>query len=179
MRLRPTEIDGVWVCEPVPVRDERGFFARLVDADVLAAHGLRCDGRQRSVAYNRRRGTVRGMHWQVEPDTEVKLVRCTRGAVHDVVVDVRPGSPTYLRHVSIELSADNRLTLHVPPLVAHGYQTLTDHAEVSYDIDGVHNPAAARGVRFDDPDLGIEWPLPATLVNERDRSWPLVSSWAP
>lgn len=172
MRLVPTTLPDVWVCEPDPVADERGFFARLVDADVLEEAGLPWRPRQRSVAFNHRAGTLRGLHWQAEPSVETKLVRCTRGRVLDVVVDLRPASATYLRHVAVQLDEDNRRTLLVPPLHAHGYQALVDGTEVTYDIDGEHLPQLERGVRFDDPALGITWPLPVTSINDRDRSWP-------
>jgi dTDP-4-dehydrorhamnose 3,5-epimerase len=176
MRLVETALVGVLVCEPEPVSDQRGFFARLVDADVLAARGVVVDARQRSAAGNHRAGTIRGLHWQDEGAPETKLIRCTAGAVHDVVVDLRPGSPTNGAHVAVELSADNRRTLIVPPLCAHGYQTLADGTEVTYDIDGEYRPEQARGLRYDDPALGVAWPLPVTAINDRDRSWPLLDA---
>jgi dTDP-4-dehydrorhamnose 3,5-epimerase len=175
LRLLETDLAGVLICDPEPVTDPRGFFARLVDADVLAAAGVHVDARQRSAAGNHRAGTIRGLHWQDERAPETKLVRCTAGAVLDVVVDVRPSSPTYGRHVAVELSADNRRTLVVPPLCAHGYQTLTDDAEVAYDIDGEYRPETAHGLRYDDPTLGIDWPIGVTAINDRDRSWPLLA----
>jgi dTDP-4-dehydrorhamnose 3,5-epimerase len=174
LRLLPTAVAGAWICEPEPVADERGMFARLVDLAVLERHGVRLGPTEASVALNHRAGTVRGMHWQAEPAPETKLVRCTRGAVWDVVVDRRPGSPTEGAHAAVELTAEGRRTLLVPPLCAHGYQSLVDDAEVSYAIEGAYAPEAARGLRFDDPALGIDWPLPVTVVSGRDRSWPLV-----
>jgi dTDP-4-dehydrorhamnose 3,5-epimerase len=174
VRLLATALDGVHVCDPEPAADERGLFARLVDDAVLAAAGAAVRAEVRAAAWNHRAGTVRGLHWQDEPSVERKLVRCTAGAVHAVVVDVRPASGTHHRHVAVELTAANRRTLVVPPLCAVGYQTLTDAAEVSYDLEGPYDPAAARGLRFDDPALAIDWPLEATALNDRDRSWPLL-----
>lgn len=169
-----TALAGVLLCEPEPVTDERGFFARLVDAEILAARGVRIEVRQRSAAGNRRAGTIRGLHWQDERAPETKLVRCTAGAVHDVVVDLRPGSSTYGQHAAVRLTAGNRRTLVVPALCAHGYQSLVADAEVTYDIDGQYRSETAHGLRYDDPALGIDWPLPVTAINERDRSWPLL-----
>lgn len=174
MLVQPTAIHGAWLLEAQPVHDDRGFFARLVDRDVLEAHDLRCEPRQRSVAFNHRRGTVRGLHWQATPHVETKLVRCTRGRLLDALVDVRPDSPTYLQHETFELDEADLRVLFVPPLVAHGYQTLADATEVSYDIDGVYEPSSSRGLRFDDPCVGIEWPLAVSMINERDRTWPLL-----
>ena len=122
-----------------------------------------------------RAGTLRGLHYQLPPATETKLVRCTRGAILDVIVDLRPQSPTYLRHTAVELSAANRRALFVPPLFAHGYQTLTDDAEVTYQLSEFYLPGAERGLRFDDPDLGIRWPLPVGAVSVRDAAWPLLA----
>lgn len=176
MRVVGTALPGVLLCEPEPVADERGFFARLVDADVLAEHGVRIDSRLRAAAGNHRAGTLRGLHWQDERAPESKLVRCTAGAVHAVVIDTRELRSAEPVHVAVELSAVNRRTLVVPPLCAVGYQTLTDEAEVSYDIDGEHRPETARGLRYDDPALGIDWPLAVTAINDRDRSWPLLGA---
>jgi dTDP-4-dehydrorhamnose 3,5-epimerase len=173
VRVTATAIAGAVILEPEVVEDERGIFARILDTDVLERHGLQVTTLQRSVAYNRRRGTLRGLHWQDDPAVETKLVRCTRGRVWDVVVDLRPDSATFLHHVAVELTADNRLSLLVPPRVAHGYQSLTDATEVCYDIDAPYTPAAARGLRWDDPALGIPWPLEPTVMSDRDRAWAL------
>jgi dTDP-4-dehydrorhamnose 3,5-epimerase len=172
MILRETEIDGVRVVEPERHEDERGFFARTWDSDEFVAHGLSGRVVQASVSYNERKGTLRGLHYQVAPHQEAKLVRCTSGAIFDVAVDVRPGSATLGRWVGIELSAENHLALYVPEGCAHGFLTLTDHAEIAYQMSEFYAPDAARGVRFDDPAFGIAWPGSIDIVNERDRTYP-------
>jgi dTDP-4-dehydrorhamnose 3,5-epimerase len=170
--LHATTIAGAWVVEPEPQHDSRGFFARTFERDTFAAYGLEANWVQCSVSFNARRGTVRGLHFQRPPHEETKLVRCTRGALHDVLVDLRSGSPSFLQHVALELSADNRLTLYVPAGVAHGFQTTTDETEVFYQINAVYAAHAADGVRFDDPAFGITLPLPVSHISERDRSFP-------
>jgi dTDP-4-dehydrorhamnose 3,5-epimerase len=167
-----SELPGVWVIDPEPIEDERGFFARTFCARDFAERGLATAWVQASVSFNRRRGTLRGMHYQAAPHEESKLVRCTAGAIHDVVVDLRPGSPAHLRHLAIELNADNRRQVFIPPGCAHGFQALADGSEVSYLISAFHEPSAARGARFDDPRLALDWPLEPTVVSERDRNWP-------
>lgn len=171
MLLTPTSIGGVVLVELEPLRDERGFFARSFCAGVFAAGGL--DGRvaQCNISFNARRGTLRGMHWQEEPHAEAKLVRCTAGAIHDVVVDIRPRSPTFLCWEAFELTAANRRSLHVPPGVAHGFQTLADDSEVFYQMSVAYEPGCARGARWDDPAFGIRWPLPSPILSERDRGY--------
>jgi dTDP-4-dehydrorhamnose 3,5-epimerase len=129
---------------------------------------------QANVSFNHRAGTVRGMHWQQPPHAEPKLVRCTRGAVLDVVVDMREHSPTRLQHVAVQLSEHNRRALYVPPYFAHGYQTLVDGSEVVYQVGGEYVPGAERGLRHDDPALGIDWPLPVSVISAKDRAWPLL-----
>lgn len=176
MRLTPTPIAGVVLVEPEPQADERGFFARSFCADTFAAHGLDPCVRQGSLSWNRRAGTLRGMHWQAEPHGEAKLVRCTRGALFDVALDLRPGSPTRLRWHGVELSADNRRALYLAPGIAHGFQTLADDTEVSYQISAPFVPAAARGARWDDPAFAIRWPdCAARTISARDAAWP---DWA-
>ncbi|WP_454043011.1 dTDP-4-dehydrorhamnose 3,5-epimerase [Cellulosimicrobium sp. Marseille-Q8652] len=175
MRLEPTVIDGVTIVELDLLSDERGFFARTFDAEVFAAAGLPSAVAQANVSYNRRAGTVRGLHRQAPPHSEGKLVRCVAGAIADVAVDVRPGSPTFGAHVLVELSAANRRALFVPPYVAHGYQTLTDDAEVTYQVSGPYAPDGEDGYRHDDPAFGISWPLPVRLVSPKDAAWPLLA----
>ncbi len=175
MRLICTEIGGVFLVEAEPVVDERGCFARTFDRHVFLEHGLDPTVEQQSVAFNARAGTVRGMHYQVAPALETKLVRCTRGQLLDVVVDLRPDSVSYRQHVAVELTAENHVALYVPPLCAHGYQTLTDGTEVTYQMNTRYAPDHARGVRHDDPALGISWPLAVTCINEKDRRWPLLT----
>jgi dTDP-4-dehydrorhamnose 3,5-epimerase len=173
--ITPTEIDGVWVVDIEPLADERGLFARTFCQEEFAAAGLAVDVAQSSFAFNRRAGTVRGMHWNVEPVRETKLVRVTRGAVIDVAVDVRPASPTFLRHVAVELTADNHRALFIGAGLAQGSQTLVDDTEVLYQMNVPFRPGFARGLRHDDPGLGIDWPLPVTVISDKDQSWPLLS----
>jgi dTDP-4-dehydrorhamnose 3,5-epimerase len=174
MIYTPTKLNGAFVIEPQPIRDERGFFSYLFDAREAAAHGLRVGVVQVKLSYNVSKGTLRGMHYQAPPAAEVKLVRCTRGAVWDIIVDVRPDSPTYLQHIGVELSAENRKSLYVPQLFAHGYQTLTDDAEVVYQVDEYYAPQTERGLRYDDPVLQLKWPIPVESVSKKDQSWPLL-----
>lgn len=172
MIFRELSLPGAFVLEPELHEDERGFFARAFCRRELEAHGLEPAVVQCSLSFNRRRGTLRGMHYQAAPAEEAKLVRCIRGAIHDVVVDVRPGSATFGRHAAVELSADNRLALYVPPGLAHGFQTLADDTELYYQMSAEYAPELARGFRHDDPGLGISWPLPVTSISERDRELP-------
>jgi dTDP-4-dehydrorhamnose 3,5-epimerase len=170
------ELAGAYVLDLERREDERGFFARAWCADELAEHGLETRLVQANVSFNRRRGTVRGMHMQEPPHAEVKVIRATRGAVYDVIVDLRDGSPTRGRWVGVELSAENGLAVYVPEGFAHGYQTLTDDAETFYLVSEFYAPGAERGYRWDDPGFGIEWPRPeGAIVSEKDASWP---DWA-
>ncbi len=172
MIFRETTIDGVTVVEPERHADERGFFARTWDPEEFAAYGLSDRIVQVSVSFNRRRGTLRGLHYQAAPHEEAKLVHCTAGAMFDVAVDLRPRSATFRGWFGVELSAENRLALYVPEGCAHGYLTLADDVEVSYQISAPHQADSARGVRFDDPAFGIEWPGEVVVINERDLSYP-------
>jgi dTDP-4-dehydrorhamnose 3,5-epimerase len=175
MIVTPTELPEVRVVEIEPLEDERGFFARAWDADALPAAGARAGFVQANVAYNRRAGTVRGLHYQAPPHAEAKLVRCTRGAMWDVAVDVRPDSPTRLRWVAVELSAENRRAVYIPEGFAHGYQTLSDDTEALYEVTARYAPDAERGLRWDDPAIGILWPAAAErTVSAKDRAWPLI-----
>jgi dTDP-4-dehydrorhamnose 3,5-epimerase len=175
LRFTQLPISGAFVIDADPAEDERGFFARLIDAEEFARRGLATFFPQVSMSYSRATGTVRGLHYQVEPAPEAKLVRCTRGAMHDVIVDLRPDSPTHLQHVAVELTANNRRAVYIPRLCAHGFQTLDEHTETLYHIDNVYTPTAARGLRYDDPELGIAWPRPVSAMSEKDRSWPLLT----
>jgi dTDP-4-dehydrorhamnose 3,5-epimerase len=172
MIFRETMIESVWVIEPERYEDERGFFARTWDVEEFARRGLTGRLVQCSVSYNRRRGTLRGMHYQATPHEEAKLVRCTAGSIFDVAVDLRTDSATFRRWVGTELSAENRLAMYVPEGCAHGFLTLTDASEVTYQISEFHAPDAARGVRWNDPAFEIDWPADVLVVNERDRSYP-------
>lgn len=172
MIFHETALAGAWVVEPERFEDERGFFARTFCREELAAHGLEPEVAQCSVSYNRRRGTLRGMHYQAPPAEEAKLVRCTRGAIFDAVVDLRAGSPTLGRFVAVELSTENRLALYVPPGFGHGFETLVDDCEVFYQMSVPYAPELARGFAHDDPAVAIPWPLPVTVISERDRRLP-------
>jgi dTDP-4-dehydrorhamnose 3,5-epimerase len=163
---------GVFLIELKPSTDERGFFARTFSVSEFAEHGLNPAIAQCSVSFNDRRGTLRGMHYQAEPYGEAKLVRCTQGAIYDVALDLRPDSETYRRWCAVELTAENRRMLYIPDGVAHGFQTLADRSEVLYQISRSYEPRAARGVRWDDPVLGINWPEAPQVISERDRSYP-------
>lgn len=169
-----TPLPGAFVLEIEPIQDDRGFFSYLYDGHEAEKHGLRAGAVQTKLSFNHKRGILRGMHYQAPPAAEVKLVRCTRGAVWDVIIDLRPDSPTYLKHFGVELSADNHRSLYVPKMFAHGYQTLADGTEVVYQVDEYYAPAQERGLRHDDPKVGIRWPLPVTLISKRDQAWPLL-----
>jgi len=168
----PVALAGAYLVAPELHEDERGFFARVWCAREFADHGLDARLVQASISLSRRRGTLRGMHWQAAPHEEVKLVRCLRGAIHDVILDLRPASPTYLQHVSAELTAANRLAFYIPRGLAHGFQTLIDDAEVFYQMSEFYEPAAARGVRWNDPAFGIAWPVRKPILHPRDASYP-------
>jgi dTDP-4-dehydrorhamnose 3,5-epimerase len=173
MRFEPTMLPGVWVVELDRLGDERGWFARTFDAEEFATRGLNPAVVQCNASLNARRGTLRGMHYQAEPHGESKLVRCVRGAIFDVAVDVRPDSPTRCRWHGAELSAENGRALYMPAGLAHGFQTLTDDCEVLYQMGHHYVAEAARGVRWDDPAFAIEWP-PAggeRIISERDASY--------
>jgi dTDP-4-dehydrorhamnose 3,5-epimerase len=169
---------GAWVLDLERHEDERGFFARTFCREELEAHGLDPHVSQCSLSYNRTKGTLRGMHWQSSPAEESKLVRVVHGAIHDVIVDCRPDSPTFGRHAAVELSAENRRSLYVPPLFAHGFQTLADDAEILYMMSAQFAPEHARGFRHDDPAVAIDWPLPVTVISDKDRGLPDFSEAA-
>jgi dTDP-4-dehydrorhamnose 3,5-epimerase len=170
-----TRLAGAYTIDAEPQLDARGFFARVWDGAEFAGRGLDARVSQSSIAFSRGAGTLRGLHFQASPHGETKLVRCIRGAIWDVIVDIRPQSPTFLEWVAIELSADNRRALYVPEAFAHGYQTLVDETEVWYQMSTPYVPEAARGLRWDDPGLAIAWPpVERRTLSERDRSWPGV-----
>lgn len=172
MDVRPTAVDGAFLIVPERHEDERGFFARTWDREAFASRGLRADLDQCSVSFNASRGTLRGMHFQRAPHEEAKLVRCTAGAVFDVVLDLRPDSHTYLRWEGAELTAENRLALYIPEGCAHGFLTLEDASEVFYQIAGRYAPEGASGVRYDDPAFGIKWPGEVRVIKPRDAAYP-------
>ncbi len=172
MRFFPAGLDGAFRIEPEPFTDARGFFARTWCRDEFSAHGLPADPVQCSISYNRLRGTLRGMHLQRPPHAEPKLVRCTAGAIFDVIVDLRRDSPTFTRWIAFELTARNRHALYVPAGFAHGFQTLEDDTEVSYQMFAFHAPDSATGWRWDDPAFGIKWPLEVAMISDSDRRYP-------
>lgn len=172
MRFTATSVSDVVLVELEPLTDERGFFARTWCREEFASHGLNPDIAQCSVSFNARKGTLRGLHYQVAPHQEAKLVRCTSGAVFDVAVDLRPGSPTYLKWVGIELTARNRRALYIPEGCAHGFITLADDTEVLYQITPAFVAGFGTGVRWNDPAFGIIWPAEPEVISERDRTYP-------
>ena len=174
MIFTESPLSGAYVVDLERLTDERGFFARSYCADEFAARRLGPELRQCSVSYNARKGTLRGMHYQGAPHEEHKLVRCTAGAIFDVIVDIRTASPTYRRWFGTELTAVNRRSLFIPPGYAHGFVSLTDDAEVYYMISVAHAPNFSRGVRWNDPAFAIEWPLPPAVISERDAGYPLL-----
>jgi dTDP-4-dehydrorhamnose 3,5-epimerase len=172
MIFEPLALSGAFHIRSEPFPDDRGFFARIFCQREFARHGLSARVAQSSLSFNRSRHTLRGMHYQVGEHAEVKLVRCTAGSIHDVIIDLRPGSSTYLQHVAVTLSAGERNLLYVPAGFAHGFLTLEDETEVCYQISEFYAPEAARGARWDDPAFGIDWPHPPAVISERDRSYP-------
>ena len=172
MIMRPTSLHGAYVIDLEKREDSRGFFARAWCRREFEQHHLVPDLVQANLSYNTMKGTLRGMHYQAEAYGEVKLVRCTRGRLYDVIIDVRPESPSYGRWLGVELTADNRLMLYVPAGFAHGYETLEDDTEALYLVSEYYTPGAERGVRYDDPAFKIVWPLPVTSVSEKDQKWP-------
>ncbi len=173
MIFERTKLEGAQVLELERRADERGFFARTLCRTEFTEHGLTADFVQANISYNARRGTIRGLHYQVAPHQEAKLVRCVRGAIWDVIIDLRPESATYLEWFGIELTADNRRQLYIPKDFAHGYQTLVDDSEVFYHVSDFYSPSAERGIRWNDPQFSIEWPEPADpTISPKDRQWP-------
>jgi dTDP-4-dehydrorhamnose 3,5-epimerase len=172
MQFISLSIVGAWVIEAEHHADERGFFARTWCADEFADHGIESAMTQASVSFNHRAGTLRGLHYARPPAREAKLVRCVRGRIHDVMVDLRPQSHTFCEHVAVVLDADRHNAVYIPPGVAHGFQTLEDKCEVQYMMTQAYQPDLADGVRFDDPAFSIRWPLPVTVMSERDRRYP-------
>lgn len=176
MRFTETPISGVMVIDPIPHQDGRGRFMRAWCAREFADHGIRFIPLQANMGLSLRKGTLRGLHFQDASAPEAKLVRCTRGAIFDVAVDLRPGSSTFAQWFGVELTAENGRMLFLPELCAHGYQTLEDNTEMYYMASAMYTPSAARGIRFDDPAFAIGWPLPPTPVSEQDRQWPMLDS---
>jgi dTDP-4-dehydrorhamnose 3,5-epimerase len=166
--FRETGLSDSWIIDIEPMDDDRGFFARSFCQEEFAAHGLDANLAQCNISYNHTRGTIRGMHYQQPPHEEAKLVRCTAGAIFDVIVDLRADSPTFTCHFAVELSASNRRMLFIPKGFAHGFQSLEDDAEVFYQMSTPYVPHSAAGFRYDDPALALPWPEPVTLISEKD-----------
>ncbi len=176
MLFRETTLKGAFVIESERLEDERGFFARTWCQEEFEAHGLNARLVQCSISFNRKKGTLRGMHYQVAPHVEAKLVRCTMGAICDVIIDLRPQSPTFMQWIAEELTAENRKALYIPEGLAHGFQTLADNTEVFYQISTSYHPDSARAVRWNDPAFEIRWPSFPTVISLKDKTYP---DWTP
>jgi len=179
MIFTETKLKGAFLIDIERREDARGFFARAFCQHEFADHGLKPTIAQANVAFNHRSGTLRGMHFQFPPAAETKLVRCTRGAILDIIVDLRPESPTYLEHVAIELNEDNGRALYVPERFAHGYQALRDATETSYQVGEFYTPGVEGGLLYNDPLLGLEWPLLVTVMSEKDQKWGTLEEQEP
>lgn len=171
MKFTETELKGAFIIDVEKLEDGRGFFARAFCQREFQDHGLNPLIAQANIAFNHKKGTLRGMHFQYPPAAETKLVRCTRGSILDIIVDLRPDSPTYLQHISVELSAKNFRALYVPERFAHGYQVLEDGTETSYQVGEFYTPGVEGGLMYDDPKLDLSWPLPVTTISEKDSNW--------
>jgi dTDP-4-dehydrorhamnose 3,5-epimerase len=176
MIFKETRLKGAFVIEIEKFEDKRGFFAHTFSRDAFESNGLTSRLVNTNISFNKKRGTLRGMHYQVAPYEETKLIRCTRGAIYDVIIDLRPDSPSYRNWVEVELTADNYRLLYVPEQCAHGFQTLDDNTEVTYQVSQVYSPESARGVRYDDPAFKITWPLKVEVISDQDAKWP---HWSP
>jgi dTDP-4-dehydrorhamnose 3,5-epimerase len=171
MQFYPTPLPGAWRIQLEPASDSRGYFARTFCVDEFAAHGLETSYLQHSISYSTHKGTLRGMHYQREPDSEVKVVRCLKGSIWDVIIDIRPDSPTYCQWSKFELSSDSGDQLYIPAGFAHGFQTLCDDVLLNYLISAPYAPQSACGIRYDDRTFGISWPLPVTEISVKDAHW--------
>lgn len=176
MRFIPTSLAGAYVIEPERLEDERGYFARTFCRDEFLAHGLNPSLAQCNVSFNARKGTLRGMHYQTKPHEEAKLVRCTRGSVFDVIVDIRADSPTRFQWFAIDLTAENGRMLYIPEGFAHGFQTLEDNSELFYQMSERYSPQSARGLRWNDPAIGIRWPIAHPVISKRDAAFGDIAS---
>jgi dTDP-4-dehydrorhamnose 3,5-epimerase len=176
MIFRETKLQGAFVMEPERFEDERGFFAHGWSPAELAAHGLEAPLVESAISFNKKKGTLRGMHYQESPHGQIKIVRCTMGAIYDVIIDLRLGSPTFKQWIGVELAASNRLMLYIPKDFAHGFQTLEDETELTYHMSHPYAPQSARGIRWDDSAFNISWPQPVSVMAERDRCYPDLAS---
>jgi dTDP-4-dehydrorhamnose 3,5-epimerase len=177
MIFTETKLKGTFIIDLDKLQDERGFFARSFCQREFEAHGLNPRVVQCNISYNAKKGTLRGMHYQIPPYEEAKLVRCTAGAIYDVIIDLRPDSKTYLEHYGVRLNPENRLMLFIPEGFAHGFLTLGDHTEVFYQMSEFYASDSARGIRWDDPRFHIHWPIEPTVISERDRTYPDFESF--
>jgi dTDP-4-dehydrorhamnose 3,5-epimerase len=176
MIFHPTKLQGAFIVDLEPREDQRGYFGRAYCAKEFAAHGITTGVVQANMSGTLRQGTIRGMHYQSAPASEPKFIRCVRGAIYDVIIDMRTDSPTYLQHIGVELTAANRRAIYVPDMFAHGHQALVDDVEIFYLVGEFYTPGCEQGVRFDDPAVGIQWPVPVTVVSDKDKAWSLLSS---
>jgi dTDP-4-dehydrorhamnose 3,5-epimerase len=172
VKFTQTKLKGAYLIEIEKLSDDRGFFARSWCQKEFESHGLTSRVVQANVSYNLKKGTLRGMHYQVAPYQESKLIRCTRGAIFDVIIDLRPHAPTYKQWVGVELSADNYTMFFVPEDFAHGFQALADHTEIFYQVSQFYTPGSEKGIRFDDPAFDVQWPLEVSVISDKDRNWP-------
>ena len=172
MKFTETKLKGAFIIEIEKLEDHRGFFARAWCQNEFKDHGLTARVAQANISSNKKRGTLRGMHYQLSPYEETKLVRCTRGAIYDVIIDLRPASPTYGQWFSVELTAENYKMLFVPENFAHGFQTLEDDTEVTYQVSQFYTPNSERGLRWDDPAFSIKWPMDVQVISDKDKYWP-------
>jgi len=179
MLFTETKLKGAYIIDLERREDPRGFFARVFCQNEFVAHGLKPAIAQANIAFNLKKGTLRGMHFQYPPAAETKVVRCTRGAILDIIVDLRPESPTYLQHITVELDEDNHRALFVPERFAHGYQALRDNTETSYQVGEFYTPKAESGLMYNDPRLGLKWPLPVAVISEKDEKFALIKDIEP
>lgn len=172
MKFTETAVEGCWIIDIKPFEDDRGAFSRFFCVDEFEAHGIPNELKQGNLSWNHKKGTMRGMHRQIAPASEGKLVRATKGTIVDCCLDLREDSPTFGKNVMVELSAENHRALWIPPYCGHGYITMTDDTEVTYLTSGMYSPEHERGNRYDDPAFGLEWPIPVEVISEKDKSWP-------
>lgn len=179
MIFTETKLKGAYIIDLNRIEDDRGYFARMFCQREFEEHGLKATIAQANIAHNAKRGTLRGMHFQYPPAAETKLVRCLRGGIVDIIVDLRPESPTYLEHISIELTGDNGRALFVPERFGHGYQVLEDNTQTSYHVGEFYTPELESGLLYDDPRLRLEWPLPVEEISEKDAKWEPLETYEP
>lgn len=177
MIFTETKLKGAYIIEIEKLKDDRGFFARSWCQKEFERQGLTSSVVQANVSFNKLKGTLRGMHYQLAPYEETKLVRCTKGAIYDVIIDLRTGSPTYAQWIGVKLTAENYRMLYVPEDFAHGFQTLDDGSEVTYQVSQFYTPGSEKGIRWDDPAFDIDWPFQVTVISEKDKNWPFFTAY--